>query len=588
MEIAGVANSIINVYAWASLSASVVSLILGIIVFSLNRKNLLNKVFLVTSASGFYWTFTEFMMWQSNTADVANFWSKMGFLWPFFVVLFLHFSLLYTQNRLLKNKLFYLLLYVPAIVFAIVDLSTELINSQPILEYWGYEDGAPLTWMYGVSLVWVAVLPITALIASLRFHLVTKDRNKKRQSKYITLAFSIPILAYLITNVIFPTFSISIPNLGHFATLFFAILVSYAILKHELFTFDAALAAENIVSIMPDSIFLADIKGKILKMNKSLTDFVGYSQNELVGETFGKLFVETNLSPIILSELHKARIIRNRELTVKTKKGEIKTVLFSGSVVRSKTRRDLGFACTLRDITDRKSMEERLVKTERLASIGELAGQIGHDLRNPLHAIKMGIYFLQKKGDEITRARRDEMMSTINNAIDDSNRIINSLVDYSRELHIKREKCTPQSLLTRALSKSAIPDRIKVIDMMDCAPEMNWDVQEMETTFVSLLKNAIEAIPKEGTIEIHCKKYGDYIDLSVTDSGTGIPTEVLPKVFSPLVTSKAKGMGMGLAISKRIVEAHDGRIFFDSIPGKGTTFTIRLPTSEKLQSATIL
>ena len=214
----------INVYAFASLSASVVSLILGIIVFSLNTRNLLNKVFLLTSAAGFYWTFTEFMMWQSNTAEAANFWSKMGFLWPFFVVLFLHFSLLYTQNRLLKNKLTYLLLYVPAIVFAIVDVSTELINSQPILEYWGYEDGAPLTWMYGASTIWVAALPITALLASLRFHLVTKDRNKKQQSSYMTLAFFIPILAYLITNAVFPTFSINIPDLGHFATLFFAIL----------------------------------------------------------------------------------------------------------------------------------------------------------------------------------------------------------------------------------------------------------------------------------------------------------------------------------------------------------------------------
>jgi signal transduction histidine kinase len=119
--------------------------------------------------------------------------------------------------------------------------------------------------------------------------------------------------------------------------------------------------------------------------------------------------------------------------------------------------------------------------------------------------------------------------------------------------------------------------------MLDCAPEMDWDIIEMETAVVSLLKNAIEAIPKEGTIEIGCKNHGDYVDLSVTDSGTGIPIEVLPRVFSPLVTSKAKGMGMGLAISKRIVEAHYGKIFFESIPGKGTTFTIRLLTTEKLQ-----
>ena len=206
--------------------------------------------------------------------------------------------------------------------------------------------------------------------------------------------------------MISPLVGIDTPNLGHLAVLFFSLFVGYAILKFELFTFDAALAAENIVAMIPDSLILADMKGKMLRVNKRLTKFLNYNQEELIGKSITKLGAEEIQFASILKELEEKRVINNYELIFKTKFGDEKNVLFSGSVVKSKTGRDVGLTCVIHDITKLKEIEHRLVKAERFASIGELAGQIGHDLRNPLTGIKSGAYFLRTKGDKISDSRQ--------------------------------------------------------------------------------------------------------------------------------------------------------------------------------------
>jgi PAS domain S-box-containing protein len=468
-----------------------------------------------------------------------------------FAVLVLHFSLVYTESNWLKNKFTYLLLYLPAVLFAVTDLTTDLINGSPIMEYWGYEDTTPASSaVYVLSSVWVAVLPVLAFILCFLFYRRATEESKKQQSKYVTIGFAIPIFIYIVTNVVFPTLAIAIPHLGHIAIAFFGGFVGYAILKYELFTFDAAIAAENIVSTMPDSLILADIKGKMFRVNKRLVKFFGYGEDELIGKSVMKLCVEERRCMNALKELAEKNAINNYELACITKLGEEKNTLFSGSVVQSKTGRNIGITIVIRDITERKKMEERLVKAERFASIGELAGQIGHDLRNPLTGIKSAVYFIRMKGNVLAEADKKMILEVIDNAVEDSNRIINSLMDYSSELHLDTTKCTPKSLLLRALSKIQVPNRINLLDHTTDEPEMFLDVPKIERVFVSVIQNAIQAIPEKGNIEIQSTLKDSNVQISFIDSGIGIPEDILSKIFSLLVTTKAKGMGLGLAICK--------------------------------------
>ena len=272
--------------------------------------------------------------------------------------------------------------------------------------------------------------------------------------------------------------------------------------------------------------------------------------------------------------------MRNHELTIETKTGEKRQILFSGSVVQSKAGRPIGIVCVIRDISDRKKMEERLVKAERLASIGELSGQLAHDLRNPLAGIKNGVYLIRKKGNRITDEERNEILKILDVAIEDSDRIITSLVEYSSELHLQPEQCTPKSLIQKALQKIQVPQNITIKNNVNDDTKMFLDAQKIETVFANILENAIQATPEKGIIQIQNATNGSNIEIAVADTGAGIPDNVLPKLFSPLVTTKAKGMGMGLAICKRVVEAHGGKISVTSTVGQGSTFRVILPVKQ--------
>jgi PAS domain S-box-containing protein len=524
-------------------------------------------------------------MWQSSTAEAADFWNDMGFLWPFFIAFAAHFAATYVESNWIKKKLAHVLLYGPAFLFSCVELTTDLISGPSVMKPWGYEYSTPNTSIFLLSMIWAAILPILAVAACVNYHLKVNNSVKRKQSGFVTIGLAVPVFAFLGTNIVFPMLGIGFPNVGPIAIAFFALFVSYAVKKYELFTFDAALAAENIISTMPDSLALADIQGKMLRVNKRLVDFLGYKEDELKRKPIAKLCAEEKTCMDLLEELTEKRVIRNHELVLKTKSEEEKVVLFSGSVVQSKTGRDIGIMCIIHDITERKEMEERLVKSERLASIGELAGQVGHELRNPLTGIKSGTYFLRKKRNKLTEADMEKVLAMIDSAVEDSNRIISSLLDYSCDLHLEMDRCTPKALLLRTLSKIQVPSGISIQDNTLDEPEMLVDVPRMENIFFSIIQNAIEAIAEKGTIEVRSAKIDSNVEITFTDSGAGIPKSILIRIFSPLTTTKAKGMGLGLATSKRIIEAHGGTIAIESTVGKGTTVTITLPIKPEIQIA---
>lgn len=227
--------------------------------------------------------------------------------------------------------------------------------------------------------------------------------------------------------------------------------------------------------------------------------------------------------------------------------------------------------------------QAKLLKTERLAAIGELAAMVGHDLRNPMTAIKNAAYYLKKKGTACPEATRVEMLLIIDDAIERANKIVNDLLEYSREIRLELQPCTPRVLLTEALRYVKVPSAIELLDETADAPEMLVDKDKMVRVFVNLIKNAVDAMPSGGMLKVVSRWKADAVELVFSDTGVGIPDEVKARLFNPLVTTKAQGMGFGLAICKRIVEAHRGTIAVESAPGKGATFTITLPLKPKME-----
>ena len=224
-----------------------------------------------------------------------------------------------------------------------------------------------------------------------------------------------------------------------------------------------------------------------------------------------------------------------------------------------------------------RESEEKRIRAERLAAIGTLAASVGHDLRNPLTGITGAVYYLKMKlGDKIDRKSK-EMFKIIEKNIEYANKIINDLLDFSREIHLSLKKVRVKSVLNDVLNQLKIPRKIKIVDLTKPSHVFEVDVHSMKRVFKNIIENAIEAMPKGGKLEIKSFKSKNYMVVSFCDTGVGISKENLKKIFCPLFTTKARGMGLGLAICKRIVEAHNGLIEVESREGKGTCFKVKIP-----------
>jgi len=225
--------------------------------------------------------------------------------------------------------------------------------------------------------------------------------------------------------------------------------------------------------------------------------------------------------------------------------------------------------------------QNRLLKAERLAAIGELAGMVGHDLRNPLTGIAGATYYLKLKYCSLMDRKGNEMLEVIEKDIEYSNKIINDLLEYSRDIKLRLTETNPKSMLKEALSFVKTPNGIKIFDETQRRPKIKVDTERMRRVLVNITKNAFDAMPNGGKLTIKSKEIRDGIALSFSDTGTGMSKEIMNKLWTPLFTTKARGMGFGLPICKRIVEAHGGKISVESTSGKGSTFTVMLPLKPK-------
>ncbi len=413
-----------------------------------NKHKIVSKpaFYALTMSANAYWAFCEYMLSQSSSVETAILWGKALFLWPFLLAFVLHFALAFTENELLKNKLIYVVLYFPALIFSLIDLATNWISSTPTLKFWGYATSVPsysvVTRLDGI---WAAVLAILALFLFFGYYNRVFDKTRKVQTKFVAVAFAIPICLSLLTDSLFPFMGVNFPGLGAISGSLVSFFVVYAMWRYELFGFRPEIAADNIFSTMLDSVILVNLQGVIIKVNQSLLKVSGYKEDELVGKSISEMVQKAsvlsqgNTTPQIMAELRKQREIKNYEITFYSKSGEKKTGALSCSIVCDNRGQDVGMAFVLHDITERKEMEQKLIKAERLASIGELAGILGHDLRNPLNAIRVAAYYLKTKYANVLDSKDAVMFESIDKSIDYSNKIVNDLIDYSSEIKLKLE-----------------------------------------------------------------------------------------------------------------------------------------------------
>lgn len=220
--------------------------------------------------------------------------------------------------------------------------------------------------------------------------------------------------------------------------------------------------------------------------------------------------------------------------------------------------------------------------TQRLETIGEFAGWVGHDLRNPLTGIKSGTYYLKKKYGPIMDAQGLTTLEAIDSCVEYSNKIVNDLLEYSCKIKLDLEETSSKLMTSKLLSVIKIPENVQVVDETSPDHKFMADTCKLERVLNNLATNAFDAMPHGGRLLIKSQQNGQNVELSFTDNGEGMSEETISKLWVPFFTTKAKGMGFGLAICKRMVEAHGGKMGVESTLGVGTTFKIIMPIKQNV------
>jgi len=232
-------------------------------------------------------------------------------------------------------------------------------------------------------------------------------------------------------------------------------------------------------------------------------------------------------------------------------------------------------------VEELREAQEELISKQKLAIIGQLAGGVGHDLRNPIGSIKNAVYFL-KMVIEDPEPDLKKTLEILEKEVTASEKIINSLLDFTHTKLPSLRNVKVNEVIKKTISKISVPEDIKIVRQLEKTfPTILADPDQLDRIFVNIILNAIQAMPEGGQLTVKSEALSqEWVAISFSDTGMGIAEENMGKLFEPLFTTKSKGIGLGLAISKNFVEAHGGTIEVQSEIEKGTTFTIKLPSDQ--------
>ncbi|MBI5746432.1 MAG: PAS domain S-box protein [Nitrospirae bacterium] len=348
-----------------------------------------------------------------------------------------------------------------------------------------------------------------------------------------------------------------------------------------------------------DSMMRLDRSGKVLAVNKREEWIIGYHEDELLGKELTTILPERYWDLFI--NIFRETIDKNKKVPT----SEIEVVSKDGRLIPMEL--DLTGICEgdrvvsvqihLRDITKRKLLEKQVEQSRRLSDLGEFAGGIAHEVRNPLARIMMGAYTLKEAAPD--KGERARALDNILKGVVDLNRFVTELLNYTGRMELQRDKTDINKILDSTLfnlTEEAVRSRVKITLKLDPElPKANVDGVKMDQVFSNIIRNAIQAMPDGGAltiitdykpcpVDMHMGMKGKtngvkpgLIKISLSDTGSGISKKDIGKIFNPFFTTRAKGIGLGLVLVHRIVEAHGGKIDVESREGEGCIFKILLP-----------
>jgi len=366
------------------------------------------------------------------------------------------------------------------------------------------------------------------------------------------------------------------------------------------------------------SITIATLDGKALMANHGFEEMSGYSIEEFIAlKDINEMYVERAQHKQLMALLRKDGKVRNFEVALKRKDGTVYQALLNLDFIE--LAREQVVLTSMLDISERKKIEEalreaytrleemqdQLIQAEKLNAIGQLASGVAHEVRNPLGIILQGVNYLEKR----LSIKEEDILDTLvmlKNSIGRANNIINAMLDFSKvtELGLKAEDIGPilESSLTLVKTRLKFEHIDTIIEIKKDMPKALADKNKLEQVFINIILNAAQAMPEGGKLVIRSfdKKLEEIRNgigrrtqdnfrigetvllIEIEDTGIGIPEGDLTRIFEPFFTTKGQwGAGLGLSVSRNIVNMHRGLIYAESKLGQGTKMTIILKVADE-------
>lgn len=595
-----------NLYPLIHLSAFFIYLILALFALDKDSKSLLNRVFTIFALCLGIWSFsTIFIHSKEVSKDTALFFTKLSsFGWCSFSSIFLWWSIVYADRKeILRNRLFQWLIIGITIFYICRQWGNNpAINDLAIKDFGWYA-------LYSKDIFHhlYTVYYIVSMFLGFYFIYQKGKESKrlvvKRTSRIIIFFGIIGVVFGTISDVILPRMfrDCNFPDLGDLSGILFMAAIYYAILKYKFFTISPARAANNIISVMNDSLLLLDENGRIVNVNSAAERLLEYKEDELIGKSPEIIFYDKNIFNIILSKIYAEGIFVNYEIHIKSKNNKVIPVIFSGNVLLEKYGAIDGVVYIFKDISAIKQAEkekeqllkQQLFQTQKMAAIGTLAGSVAHEINNPLSGIvnnaQLVHNFIYQKNDPSLNELK-LYLTAIEESACRCVKISKSLLGFSRASVGNTEKLSLNSLIDNVLNiikKDITLCEISVVKNLESNLNLvSADGQLLQQVIFNLINNAKWAIEKKDTdekrvitIKTENKIQDKQVVISISDTGVGISKENLNRIFESFFTTKnvGEGTGLGLFITEKIVKEHNGSVEVESELGKFTTFRVKLP-----------
>jgi len=344
----------------------------------------------------------------------------------------------------------------------------------------------------------------------------------------------------------------------------------------------------NIMTDSADGIVGLNYDDEIVTWNKGAENMFGYKAEEVLGKHFSFLVPQELVNAGELEKLRRTSIeegcIQNYETERLTKDGRRITVSLTRTVIRDAEGKPVGSSAIIRDITEKKKLEERLLHSERLATIGRMSAKVAHEIRNPLSSISLNTELLEEEiasYEGVDSREAKALLRSISKEIDRLTEITDDYLRFAKLPAPRLKEHTVDKVLADLVNmmKSEMIERgITVrLDLARDLPKVKLDQRQMRRALLNILKNSLEAMPDGGEISVSTGMNSDRVVITISDTGVGIEEDNLEKIFTPFFSTKEMGTGLGLPLAQQIVAEHGGEISCSSAPGKGATFRVWLP-----------